>query len=98
MSDGLSVSLTADSDLDPDVNPAEVIPLPVRSEAPKAIPPLAVQSAMDFEAEMDALFGDVPIEAETGSEARLNQPDHPPEPAFARPVEETVADVEGFFF
>jgi hypothetical protein len=49
---------------------------------------------MDFEAEMDALFGDGPVEADTDIDVQ----DHPPEPAFARPVEETVADVEGFFF
>jgi hypothetical protein len=83
-----------DSDLDPDANAAEVVPLPVRSEAPKAIPPLVMQSAMDFEAEMDALFGDVPVEVE----ADIDVQDHAPQPAFARPVEETVADVEGFFF
>lgn len=87
-----------ESDMASDATPTEVTPLPLVHAGTELSDPLAVQSAMDFEAEMDALFGDVPIEAETGSEARLNQPDNPPEPAFAMPVEETVADVEGFFF
>ncbi|MFE8032227.1 DUF3150 domain-containing protein [Thiohalocapsa marina] len=80
------------SDMESDATPTEVTPLPLVNTGTEASPPLAVQSAMDFEAEMDALFGDGPVEADV--DAR----DHPPEPAFAMPVEETVADVEGFFF
>ena len=71
-----------DSDMESDATPTEVTPLP-----------LVVQSTMDFEAEMDALFSEVTIEVDD-----TDTQDHPPKPAFAKPVEETVADVEGFFF
>ncbi|QVL49529.1 MAG: DUF3150 domain-containing protein [Thiocapsa sp.] len=78
---------------DPEDTEAEVVPLPTERKTTVAASPLAVQSAMDFEAEMDALFSEVTIEVDD-----IDMQDHPPEPACARPVEETVADVEGFFF
>jgi hypothetical protein len=83
---------SATSASDQDDTPAEGIPLPVGRETTVATSPLVVPSTMDFEAEMDALFGDVPIEADIDAQA------NPTKPVFAMAVEETVADVEGFFF
>jgi hypothetical protein len=82
-----------DSDMESDATPTEVTPLPLVHAGTELSAPLIVQSAMDFEAEMDALFSEVTIKVDD-----IDVQDHPPELACAMPVEETVADVEGFFF